>query len=196
MKNRRVSLADKAIAFIMLGPVASLFSVALGDEPFIQADVYNALYEAYVQCDDDFGQSRSEFITEKLEYGSGQITIASLKKILSSNIEIANQAIAQESAEREFYVAEILGGKNKSVDQPEDPAEEDKKPHKEVREIDAFLRERRRYVEIHECVLETLQDTHSQDSLAAGFGRKRAFAKRQSERLVHLGKQPVERLEL
>ena len=82
-------------------------------------------------------------------------------KILRSNIRVANQAIAQKSAERKFYVSEILGGKSKSVDQLEDPAEEDKKPHKEVREIDAFLKEQERYVEIHECVLEALQDARS-----------------------------------
>jgi len=156
MRNRRVHWADNAIAFIILGPVASFLSVALGDEPFIQADVYDSLYESYVQCDDDFGQSRSEFITEKLEHGSGQITIASLKKILGSNIEVANKAIAQKSAEREFYVSEILGDKTKPVDQPEGPAEDDNNPHMEVREIDAFLEEQRRYVEVHECVLKNL----------------------------------------
>ena len=156
MSNRRVHWADNAIAFIMLGPVASFLSVALGNEPFIQADVYDSLYEAYVQCDDDFGQSRSEFITEKLAQGSGQITIASLKKILRSNIEVANQAIAQQSAEREFYVSEILGDKTRPVDQPEEPAEDDNNPHMEVREIDAFLKEQRRYVEVHECVLKNL----------------------------------------
>jgi hypothetical protein len=85
-----------------------------------------------------------------------QITIASLKKILRANIEVANQAIAQSSAEREFYVTEILAGKSKSLDQPEGQAEKDSNPHAEVREIDAFLKEQRRYVEIHECVLEAL----------------------------------------
>jgi hypothetical protein len=75
MKSRRAAWAVKAVAFIILGPVASFISVALADEPFIQADVYNALYEVYSQCDDDFGQPRSEFITEKLEHGSGQIRV-------------------------------------------------------------------------------------------------------------------------
>jgi hypothetical protein len=156
MKNRRVSWAGNAVAFIILGPVASFLSVAQGDEPFNQADVYNSLCEAYAQCDDDFGQSRSEFITEKLRHGSGQITIASLKKILRSNIEVANQAIAQESAEREFYISKILGKKHPSADQPEQTAEDDKNSHKEVREIDAVLKEQRRYIEVHECVLTNL----------------------------------------
>lgn len=156
MKNRRVPRTIKVIVFIILGPVATFVLAALGDEPFIQADVYDSLYDAYIQCDDDFGQSRSEFITEKLEHGSGQITIASLKKILSSNIEVANQAIAQKSAEREAYVSEIIGGDDKSTDQLEPLAEDDKNLHGEIREIDAFLKERRRYVEVHECVLEAL----------------------------------------
>jgi len=156
MGNRRFSRTSKEIAFVIFCQVASFLSVTLGDEPFIQADVYNALYEAYVQCDGNFGQSRSAFITEKLEHGSGQITIASLRKILSSNIEVANQAIAQKSAERDIYISEILARKTKSVDQSEDPAEEGKNPHKEVREIDAFLKEQGRYVEVHECVLEAL----------------------------------------
>ena len=133
-----------------------VWSNAQEDELFIQADVYNALYEAHVQCDNDFGQSRSEFITEKLEHDSGQITIPSLKKILNYNVEVANQAIAQRMEERESYVSEIIGAQDGSMDQAEDLAEEDKVPHNEVREIDAFLKEQRQYVKVHECVLEVL----------------------------------------
>jgi len=141
------------LLFLLLLNVSS---DAQEDGLFIQADVYNALYEVYVQCDDDFGQSRSEFITEKLEHDSGQVTIASLKKILNYNVEVARQAIAQKSKEREFYVSEIVGGRNESEDQPGDLAEIDKEPHKEVREIDAFLKEQRHYVKVHECVVEVL----------------------------------------
>jgi hypothetical protein len=125
-------------------------------EPFIQADIYNALFEAYVQCDDGFDQTRSEFITEKLEQGSGEISIAALRKILNYNVQVASAAIAEKTSERELYVAEILGGKDKSTDQPVDPADEGEEPHKEIREIDDFLKEKTRYVEIHECVLEVL----------------------------------------
>ena len=46
-------------------------SIAQGNEPLIQADVYDALYKAYVQCDDNLDQSRSEFITDKLERDGG-----------------------------------------------------------------------------------------------------------------------------
>lgn len=136
--------------------LVNISSNAQEDEPFFQADVYNALYEAYIQCDDDFGQSRSEFITEKLEHDSGKITIASLKKILNYNVEVAIQAIAQKSKKRESYVSEIIGAHDDSKDQKGDLAAEDEEPHKEVREIDAFLKEQRQYVAIHVCVLEVL----------------------------------------
>ena len=131
-------------------------SHAQEDEPFIQANVYNALFEAYVQCNDGFDQSRSEFITEKLEQSSGEISIATLRKIVNYNVQVASAAIAQKSSDRELYVAEILGAHNKSTDQPIDPADGDKEPHREVREIDDFLKEKTRYVEVHECVLEVL----------------------------------------
>ena len=141
---------------LLILPLVALSSNAQQDEPFIQADVYYALFEAYVACDESFDQPRSEFITEKLEHDSGEISTASLKKILNYNVKTANQAVAQKSTEREFYVSEIIGAYNESKDQPGDLAEEDKEPHKEVREIDAFLKEQRQYVEVHECVLEAL----------------------------------------
>lgn len=136
--------------------LVNISSNAQEDELFIQADVYNALYEAYVQCDNNFDRSRSEFITEKLDHDSGQITIASLKKILNYNVGVANQAIALKSAEREHSVSEITGAHNELRNQQGDLAAEIKQPDKEVSKIDAFLNEQRRYVEVHECVLETL----------------------------------------
>ena len=75
---------------------------------------------------------------------------------MSYNVEAANQAIAQKSTEREYHVSKIIGGKDESKHQPGGSAETDKEIHKEVREIDAFLKEQRRYVDVHECVLETL----------------------------------------
>ena len=132
-------------------------SVAQGNEPLIQADVYNALYEAYVQCDDNLDQSRSEFITDKLERGRGNgISIEVLRKLLTHNVQIANQSIADTMKERELYVSEILGAHKESFDQPVDPAEAPKDRHKEVRKIDDFLKAKRQYVEIHECVLRVL----------------------------------------
>jgi len=132
-------------------------SIAQGNEPLIQADVYNALYEAYVQCDDNLDQSRSEFITDKLERGRGDgISIELLRKLLTHNVQIANQSIADKMKERELYVSEILRAHKESSDQPVDPAEAPKDPHKEIRQIDDFLKTKRQYVEIHECVLRVL----------------------------------------
>lgn len=141
----------------MTVPISLFLSVASNaqeDERFVQADVYNALYDAYIQCDADFGQSRSEFITEKLENNGGRITIASLRKILGYNVEAANLAIAQKSAERESYVSEIIEADSRSRNQPADDG--DRTPYKEVRKIDAFLKEQRQYVKIHACVLGAL----------------------------------------
>ena len=136
--------------------LVSVVSNSQNDQPFIQADVYNSLYDAYIQCDADFGQSRSEFIIERLENVHGQITIASLRKILNHKVEIAKQAIATKTSERESYLSEIVGADSQSERQPVDPADDDEAPFTEVRKIDAFLKEQRQYVKIHECVLEAL----------------------------------------
>lgn len=109
--SRSVSLL--LILLLVSNPIA-----AQGDEPLIQADVYNALYEAYVQCDDHFGQSRSEFITEKLQLGSGRITVALLKKILSYKVEAVNQEIAQKSTERELVEGAVIGDHGESARRP------------------------------------------------------------------------------
>ena len=146
MKSRRVLLVVSAVSVI--------WSVALGDERFIQADVYDALYHAYVECDSDFRQSRSEFITEKLEHDAGQITIASLNKILRYNIEVANKEIADKTAERESLVAEIIGPQYQSEGLAGYRSEQDKGTFQRVRDIDAFLKEKRQYVEVHVCILE------------------------------------------
>jgi len=143
----------------MTVPISLFLSVASNaqeDERFVQADVYNALYDAYIQCDADFGQSRSEFITEKLGNDGGRITIASLRKILGYNVEMANLAIAQKSAERASYVSEIIEADSRSRSRPVDSDDGDKVPYKEVRKIDAFLREQRQYVKVHACVLAAL----------------------------------------
>ena len=55
--------------------------------------------------------------------------------------------------ERELYVSEILRADQESSDQPVDPADAPKDRHKEIRQIDDFLKAKRQYVEIHECVL-------------------------------------------
>ncbi len=132
-------------------------SIAQGNEPFIQADVYNALYEAFVLCDDNLDQSRSEFITDKLERGrGGEISIELLRKLLTHNIHIANQSITDKMKERELYVSEILRAHKESSDQPVDSDEAPKDRHKEIGQIDDFLKAKRQYVEIHDCVLTVL----------------------------------------
>ena len=132
-------------------------SIAQGNEPLIQADVYNALYEAYGQCDGDLDQSRSEFITEKLERDGGSgMSIELLRKLFAHNVQTAIQSIADRKKEREIYVSEILGADKESVDQPVDPAEAPKDRHKEIRQIDDFLKAKKIYVEVHECVLSVL----------------------------------------
>ena len=129
-------------------------SIAQGNEPLIQADVYDALYKAYVQCDDNLDQSRSEFITDKLERDGGHgMSIEWLRKLFTRNIQIAIQSIADKTKERELYVSEILGAHEESVEQPVDSAEAPKDPHKEIRQIDDFIIAKKRYVEVHECVL-------------------------------------------
>ena len=148
MKSPRVFPAVSAIAVFC--------SSALGDDQLVQADVYDALYHAYVECDSDFRQSRSEFITEKLQHDAGQISIADLEKILRYNIQVANQEIAEQSAERESLVAEIIGPQGQSESQTGDRSEHDKEIHQRFREIDDFLKKKRQYVDVHECVLEAL----------------------------------------
>ena len=151
---------DEVISF-SVSPLLILLLVdnsiaAQGDEPFVQADVYNALYEAYVQCDDHFGRSRSEFITEKLQLGRGRITVASLKKILSSRVEAANQSIAKKSTERELLEQEVIRDYRELERQLEDHGETYEGPQEKLREIDALLEQQRRYVEVTECVLDVL----------------------------------------
>jgi len=132
-------------------------SIAQGNEPLIQADVYNTLYEAYVKCDDNLDQSRSEFITDKLERGRGNgISIELLRKLLTHNVQIANQSIADKMKERERYVSEILQGPKESSDERVDPTEASKERHKKISQIDDFIKRKRPYVEVHECILAVL----------------------------------------
>ncbi len=131
--------------------------IAQGNEPLIQADVYDALYKTYVQCDDNLDQLRSEFITDKLERDGGNgMSIELLRKLLTHNVQIAIQSIADKKKEREIYDSEILGAHEESVEQPVDSAEAPKDHHKKIRQIDDFKKGKRQYVEVHECVLAVL----------------------------------------
>lgn len=57
-------------------------------------------------------------------------------------------------------MAEILGRHDESKDQGARLTTDEVSPHEKVRELDAFLSERRRYLEVHECVREALRETH------------------------------------
>ena len=74
----KINLPALSLLVLFLVDVPSIAQVS---DPPIQADVYNALYEAYAQCDDNLDQSRSEFITDKLERDGGNgMSIELLRK--------------------------------------------------------------------------------------------------------------------
>lgn len=150
------------IAFIGSAWVIGACSPSRGDERFIQADVYSALYDAYARCDDDLEQSRSEFITEKLQLDSGRITMASLLRVLDYRVTSAARQIVQKTSEREAYVSEILGRDDGSENHGAHNPAGDVVAHEKVRKLDAFLAERRRYLEVHQCVLEALREAHTE----------------------------------
>ena len=141
-------------------PALLLVAVAANakeNEPFNQADVYNALYEAYAQCDEDLDQSRSEFIADELERnGANRLSMELLTMLLAYNVQSAKQSISDKTEERERYVAEMLRAPKMSVDESVEEAEASSDRHEKIRQIDAFLKRERRYVAVGECVLETL----------------------------------------
>ena len=154
--NRNAKIDSPAISLLVLLLVA-VPSNAQRNEPLIQADVYNALYEAYVQCDDNLDQSRSEFITDKLERDGGSgMSIELLRKLFTHNVQIANQSIADKIQERELYVSEMLRAPKVSSEESVEEAEASKERHEKIRQIDDFLKGKRQYVKVRECVLAAL----------------------------------------
>ena len=132
-------------------------SIAQGNEPFIQADVYNALFEAHVQCDDNLDQSRSEFIIDMFERNRGNsISMELLRKLLTHRVEVAKQSIVDKTQERELYVAEVLQAPKESSDEHIASGEASEERHEKIKQIDDFIRGKRPYVEVHECVLAVL----------------------------------------
>ncbi len=130
------------------------------NEPFVQADVYDALYEEQVQCDDDLDQSRSEFITDELERNAGnRLSMALLTKLLTHNVQTAKQSISDKTQERELYISEMLRAPKVSSEESAEEAKASKERHERIRQIDDFLKKERRYVEVHECVLAALEKT-------------------------------------
>ena len=140
--------------------LAAVPSDSRGNEPFIQADVYNALYEAYVQCDDDLDLSRSEFITDEFERNAGnRLSMESLTRLLAYNVQTATQSISDKTREREFYISEMLRAPKVSSDQSVEEAKASKERHDKTRQIDDFLKRERRYVAVRQCVLAALEKT-------------------------------------
>jgi len=127
------------------------------NEPFIQADVYDALYEAHLQCDDNLDQSRSEFITEMFErYRSNSVSKELLRKLIRHNVQLAQRYIADKTSKRELYISELLDVPEESSAEGVDPDAASYERYGNIRRADEFLREKRRYVEVHECVLTVL----------------------------------------
>jgi len=145
----------------VLSLLTSLFvcapSVLLGDEPPIQADVYDALFDAYVQCDDDLKQSRSEFITDMLERDSGNgMSMEMLRNLFTRNVQAAKQAIVDKAKERELYVSEMLRLPRVSSDESVEEANASAERHEKIRQIDYLVKREKRYIKVHECVLSVL----------------------------------------
>ena len=137
--------------------LVAVTSNSQADEPFIQADVYNVLYEAQVHCDDNLGQSRSEFIVEMFErYRGNRVSIELLRKLMGHNVQVAQQLIADKTRERELYVSEILDEPKESSEEGVDSAAASKDRHEIIRQIDDFLTEKWEYVKVRECVLTVL----------------------------------------
>ena len=71
------------------------------------------------------------------------VSMEILRKLLTHNIQIANQSITDKMKERELYVSEILRADKESSDQAVDPADAPEDRHKEIRQIDDFLKAER-----------------------------------------------------
>lgn len=149
-----------ALSLLVLS-LAAVPSNSVGNELSIQADVYNALYEAFVQCDDDLDQSRSEFITDEFERNSGNsVSMELLTIVLAYNVQVAKQSIRDMTQEREIYISQFLQAPKVSSEQSAEEAKASKERHERIRQIDDLLMRERRYVEIRECVLAALEKTH------------------------------------
>lgn len=133
-------------------------SNAPADEPFLQADVYDALYSAHVQCDDDLDLSRSEFITNEIERnGSNRLSKEMLAKLLAHNVETARKTIAEKTQERKLIVSEMLRAPTVSSEESIETRQASRERHERLRQIDELLKRHRRYVEVYDCVIGELQ---------------------------------------
>lgn len=79
-----------------------------------------------------------------------------LGKLIAHRVKVAKQSIVDKMHERELYVAEVLQAPEESFDEHITSAEASKERHEKIRQIDDFLKEKRQYVEVQECVLAAL----------------------------------------
>ncbi len=155
--SRNANINSPALSLLLHFFVA-VPSIAQGNEPFIQADVYNALYEANVQCDGNLDLSRSDFITSEFERNGGnRVSMELLTRLLAYNVQTAKQSITDKTQERELYISEMLRAPKVSWEESVEEAEATKERHEKIRQIDDFLKRERRYVKVHECVHTALQ---------------------------------------
>jgi hypothetical protein len=160
MSNLTYRLVSRLLLMMPGLLLAAVPSGSQGNEPFIQADVYNALFDAYVQCDDDLDLTRSEFITDELERNAGNtLSMELLTKLLAYNVETAKQAVSDKTQERELQISEMLRAPKVSSEESVEEAKASKERHEKIRQIDDFLKRERRYVEVRECVLTALNKT-------------------------------------
>ena len=154
--SRNAEISSYALTLLALLFVA-VTSDSQENESFVQADVYDALYEAQVQCDDNLDQSRSEFITEMFErYRRNNVSMELLKKLIRYNVQLAERYIAEKTREREIYISELLDVPEESSAEDVGPAAAPVDRYGNIRRADEFLREKWRYVEVHECILTVL----------------------------------------
>ena len=79
-----------------------------------------------------------------------------LEKLIHYNVQLAQRDIADKTREREHYLSELFDVPEESSAEGVDPDAASNDRYGNIRRADEFLREKRRYVEVHECVLTVL----------------------------------------
>lgn len=149
------------IQLLVLCLTAQLASAATKDasqeEPQLQADVYNELYEAHLKCEKDFSQTRSEFIVEMFERNRGnRVSKELLTKLLLHNIRIARKELKKMRKERERYVSVRMNELENSSKREPYSNDRFRKRQEQLKSLDDKIGTRQRYVEVSLCVLSVL----------------------------------------
>ena len=130
--------------------------IAQNNSSFIQADVYNALYEAHAHCDENLEQSRSEFITAMFErYRDNTVTMDLLKTLITHSQSIARRQIAEEEREHEILSSSRQAVPIDGYANPDD-VRKLKEHQKALDALEESLDSRRKQAEVNDCVVETL----------------------------------------